>query len=143
MRKKYAVMSTLAAGSLAVTGVGVGTSVAASSAPTSHTLTFKSKQVSSKRLKSAVINVDKDVKAGKYIGNDVVRFTFTKKNSAKATVAAAFKGGLIYASFNSTQNGTISAGKVTGGTGQFKNATGTITGHSTKSGDEKVTITYQ
>jgi hypothetical protein len=143
MRKKYAVMSTIAAGSLAVTGIGVGTSVAASSAGTPHILKFKAKQLTSHNLnQNTSVATEKDVAHGKVIGNDVVRFAFTH-NTAKGSVAAAFTGGFIYAKFNVDQNGTISAGKVTGGTGKFAGVTGTITGHQVKKNVEKVTITYQ
>jgi hypothetical protein len=142
MRSKYVVLSSIAAGSLAVTGIGVGTSVAASSAPTPHTITFKSKTVVSKSVgKNKSIDADKNTAHGKFLGTDVVTFTF-KHNVAKGKVAAAFKGGFIYGKFNATQTGAIS-GKITGGTGKYKDVTGTITGQSAGKNTEKVTITYQ
>jgi hypothetical protein len=145
MRKKYAVMSTIAAGSLAVTGVGVGTSMAASSAPKTHTLTFKSKTLVEKDFpNNRFVDADKDVAGGKIIGTDVLRGKFNVKDkTAKARVAAAFSGGFIYATFNIEGQGVISGGKVTGGTGKYAGVTGTITGHSISNNVEKVTITYQ
>lgn len=143
MRKKYAVMSTLAAGSLAVTGVGVGTSVAASSAPKTHTLTFTAKTLVEKQFANhRFVEAEKAVAGGKVIGTDVLRGKINKHHVAKIRVAAAFAGGFIYGTFNSDEQGNLSAGKVTGGTGKYAGITGTITGAPGNNG-EKVTITYK
>jgi hypothetical protein len=144
MRSKYLIASTIAAGSLAVAGAGVGTSLAASPAAAQHTLTFKSKTVAGHSLgKYSFADADKDIAHGKFIGTDAVRGTFNPKtHTASGKVAAALRGGFLYAQFSIAKNNDI-AGKVTGGTGQFAGATGTITGTQPKKNVEKVTITYK
>lgn len=78
---------------------------------------------------------------GKTIGFDVVYF---KIRGSSATVHAAFdiKGGLLYSTLTTTNAGKTFTGKVTGGTGAFKGATGTITGKTLPGHKTAITIVY-
>jgi hypothetical protein len=140
-RTRQLMVGTVAAGSLAV--AGIGTAFAASSAST-HTLTFTAIQTTSHNIgKTGFINAEKDVSHGKYLGNDIVTGTFNAAQGvAKAHVALAIKGGFIYGSFTIDQQGTLSHGKVTGGTGKYAGVTGTINGTAASQTREKVTVTY-
>ena len=79
---------------------------------------------------------------GKTIGFDDVYITFTGNNSATANVAFDIKGGFLYGTVITTNAGKTFSGKVTGGTGAFKGATGTITARALTSNKTAVTITY-
>jgi hypothetical protein len=79
---------------------------------------------------------------GKTIGFDDVNITLTGTNSATAGVAVDLKGGFLYGALTSTNGGKTFSGKVTGGTGPYKGATGTITGKSISSTKTAVTIVY-
>jgi len=80
--------------------------------------------------------------AGKTIGFDVVYFTITGKNSATVNAAFDIKGGLLYGTLTTTNMGKTFKGKVTGGTGTFKGATGTITARTLRGHKTAITIIY-
>jgi hypothetical protein len=87
---------------------------------------------------------DNDIdKAGKVIGYDLLSFSFdpkTKTSSVGVTVVA--NGGFLYGVMPTS--GAVIKGKVTGGTGTFQDATGTITATNlNKTGTKTaITITY-
>jgi hypothetical protein len=78
---------------------------------------------------------------GKTIGFDVVYFT-VKGNSATVNAAFDIKGGLLYGTVTTTNGGKTFTGKVTGGTGKFKGATGTITAKTLPRHKTAITIVY-
>ena len=78
---------------------------------------------------------------GKTIGFDVVYFT-VKGNSATVNAAFDIKGGLLYGTVTTTNGGKTFTGKVTGGTGTFKGATGTITAKTLPRHKTAITIVY-
>jgi hypothetical protein len=78
---------------------------------------------------------------GKTIGFDDLYITGTSPTSATVNVTFDTKGGFLYGVVTTT-NGTTYSGKVTGGTGAFKGATGTITAKSISSNKTAVTIIY-
>ena len=88
---------------------------------------------------------DKDVnKAGKVIGYDVLRFSVNPKtNTTSIGVAVDLSGGFLYGVM-SESDGPVTHGTVTGGTGAFKGATGTITAKALNQNGTRiaVTITY-
>ncbi len=57
-------------------------------------------------------------------------------------VAASLRGGILYARLH-FGNGPITRGRVTGGTGRFAGATGTIYGKSLDRRRTSVTVTWQ
>lgn len=118
---------------------------AASAHPVTHTLKFTAVQQAAANFSKTTGGAeDKDVnKAGKVIGFDVLRFSFNPKTkTATLGVAVAIKGGFLYGVLHESR-GPISRGRVTGGTGTFHGAAGTITAKSNKAGSQTaVTITY-
>ena len=118
---------------------------AASAHPVTHTLKFTSVQQATANFSKTTGGAeDKDIsKAGKVIGYDVLRFTFNQKtNTVSIGVAVDTKGGMLYGVLRESR-GPVSRGKVTGGTGTFHGAAGTITARSNKNGTKTaVTITY-
>jgi hypothetical protein len=71
---------------------------------------------------------------------------FTSSTSATANVTADLTGGFLYGAFKvNLKTGAITNGKVTGGTGAFKGATGTIKAVAVNKAGTKhaVTVTYR
>jgi hypothetical protein len=139
--KKLVAVGVVAAGSLAVTGIGV--SVAASSAGT-HTLKVTSTEILSKNLpKNQFLDTDKDTSNGKYVGSDVVIGVYDPKTQGvKARVAFALSGGIMYANFSVNAKTGALTGKLTGGSGKFKDVSGTITGTPVSKKATAVTVIY-
>ena len=79
---------------------------------------------------------------GKTIGFDDVYLTVTGKSSLMLNVALDTKGGFLYGVATSTNGGKTFSGTVTGGTGAFKGATGTITATAISGTKTAVTIVY-
>jgi hypothetical protein len=142
-RKRLIGTGVIAAGSLVSAGIGV--SVAASSAPT-RTLSFKSVLLTSHSVsetRGISINTGKDVQHGKFIGNTVsVGRYHANTRTVAVSVAFALEGGLIYAHAVVTNHGVIRDGKVTGGTGDYKGISGTLTGTPRNKKSSNMTITY-
>jgi hypothetical protein len=110
----------------------------------SHVLKFTAVMQKQTRLgKTGFAEDEKDVKNGKVIGFDVINATFISSSTAKGGVTLSTKGGFLYGTLKFTNN-PVTTGKVTGGTGKFKGATGTITGKdlNKKGTRTAVTITY-
>jgi hypothetical protein len=81
--------------------------------------------------------------AGKTIGFDMLYFAVTSSSSAAVNVTIDIKGGFLYGTFTlNLKTGAVTNGKVTGGTGAFKGATGTIKATTISSTKHAVTITY-
>ena len=118
---------------------------AASARAVTHTLTFTSVQQATATF-SPTVNAaeDKDVKAGKVIGYDVLRFSVNPTTNATSIgVAIDLSGGFLYGVM-SESGGPVTHGTVTGGTGTFKGAAGTITAKALDQTGTRiaVTITY-
>jgi len=121
--------------------------VAASAHSVNHTLKFVSvtqKQVNVAKLATA--ESDKDVNAqGKTIGFDLRYIMFSSTTSGvKADVTLDVNGGFLYGTLQLSPSGPVIHGKVTGGTGAFKGATGTIAAKVLNSAGTRtaVTVTY-
>lgn len=111
-----------------------------------HTLTLTSVQGATTSFSpTSGASEDKDVsRTGKVIGYDVVRFFFNPKtNTGSLDVAVDLKDGLLYGVLRES-GGPVTRGTVTGGTGAYKGATGTIIAKSLDKNDIRtaVTITY-
>ena len=140
--------SIAAVGAVAVLGAGalVLPAVASASSAT-HTLKFIAVQKSTVMFtKTTGANQDTDVNTtGKTVGFDMLYFAATSATSAAVNVTGDFSGGFLYGTGTvNLKTGAFSNGKVTGGTGSFKGATGTIkTKNLNASGTRTaVTITY-
>ena len=134
----------------AVAAVVLGTSGAlalpalASAHDASHTLKFTIVTLKTVTFtRSTFGSQEKDVNsAGKTIGFDDGYVTFTGKNTATIDVAFDIKGGLLYATVATVNGGLTFSGKVTGGTGAFQGATGTISAKTISNTKTAVTIIY-
>jgi hypothetical protein len=122
--------SIAAAGAVALLGAGalVIPAVASASSAT-HTLKFIS--VTKKSImftKTTGGQQDTDVNAaGKTVGFDMIYFAATSATSANVNITGDFSGGFLYGTGTiNFKTGAFSNGKVTGGTGAFAGATGTI-----------------
>jgi hypothetical protein len=97
-----------------------------------HTLRFTSYERATilfpDRTHGAQQDIDRNA-AGKPIGYDEEHFTFTSMslNDAVVSIAGDYSSGLLYGMFNiNLKTGVVTDGKVTGGTGVFTGATGTV-----------------
>ena len=137
-------VATACAAALLGTGAVV-LPVAASASSATHTLKFIS--VTKQALtftKTTGASQDTDVNAaGKTVGFDMLYITFTSATSATVNITGDLSGGFLYGTGTESSSG-FSNGKVTGGTGAFKGATGTIKAKNlNKAGTRTaVTITY-
>jgi hypothetical protein len=128
----------LAAGSCAVAAPAIASAHAGAR---THKLVFTSVLVNQVEYSSTSEALqDKDVNGkGQVIGFDELYTTFNPKTGGKATVAVALKGGLLIGKLAITQSGI--SGTVTGGTGSFAGAKGTISGHSLNSSGTRTAVT--
>jgi hypothetical protein len=136
---------TAAAAAVVLGGTGALVLPAVASAHNaSHTLKFTA--VTVKRVAFTKTNFggqETDVNStGKTIGFDDVNITFTGASTAKGNVAVDLKGGFLYGAIATTNGGKTFRGKVTGGTGPYKGATGTITAKEISTTKTAVTIVY-
>jgi hypothetical protein len=123
-------MSIAAVGAAALLGTGALVLPGVASANNaSHTLKFISVQKKSimfTRTTGASQNTDVNA-AGKTVGFNMLYFKASSTGSAAINVTVATSGGFLYGTGTiSLKTGAFSNGKVTGGTGSFKGATGTI-----------------
>lgn len=120
---------------------------AASARPVTHTLAFTSVQQDQTTFSPTVSGAeDKDVNsAGRVIGYDILRFVSDPKHDAASVdVAVNLNGGILYGVMHEGSGQTIH-GTVTGGTGTFHGASGTITARPLDQDGARtaVTITYR
>jgi hypothetical protein len=144
MKIRTSIIAAGAAVALGTTGALVLPAVASAHSATT-TLKFVSVQKAQVTFsKTTFGQQDTDVNAtGKPIGFDELYFATTSASTAAANVTGDFSGGLLYGTFTvNFKTGAISNGKVTGGTGKFAGATGTITAKSISKTKTAVTITY-
>jgi hypothetical protein len=134
----------------ALIGTGALALPAAMASPTAatHTLSFTSLQKTSIMFtRTTGGQQDTDVsKAGKITGFDMLYFAATSSAGGVLSLTVDAKGGFLdgTADFN-FKTGVISHGKVTGGTGTFKGATGTLKAKNLNGAGTRtaVTITYR
>jgi hypothetical protein len=138
--------------SIAVTAaaalIGTGAFIlpaAASSRATTHTLKFTSVTTGQSMFSGtsgAVQDTELNAK-GKFVGYDTLFFAYHSGLTAPLNLSIAVAGGFIYGTGQvSIINMAFSDGKVTGGTGAFVHATGTITEKNLSKTKTAVTITY-
>jgi hypothetical protein len=120
---------------------------AASARSSTHTLTFislTSRAIMFTQTTGAEQNTNVNA-AGKIVGFNTLNFTVNPSTGKiRADAVINTKGGFLYGIVTTTTTSRVSHGKVTGGTGAFEDATGTIVGRDlNKSGSRSViTITY-
>jgi hypothetical protein len=146
MKHRIAIAALATAAALGGAGaVLVPAASASPSAVKSHTITFTSVEVATVNYPHSAAQQDRDVnKAGKVIGYDVLYSVFNPKTmSARINFTAVTNGGVVYGVANAGASPVIH-GTVTGGTGIYKGAAGTILARNlNKAGTRtSVTITY-
>jgi hypothetical protein len=146
MKLRTSLTAAGAAAVLGVTGALVLPAVASAHSSTT-TLKFVSVQKATTGFTKATEGIqDTDLNAkGKTVGFDMLYVALTSASSATANVTVDTTGGFLYGTFNiSLKTGAVSNGKVTGGTGAFVGATGTIKVKALNKAQTKhaVTITY-
>jgi hypothetical protein len=112
-----------------------------------HTLTFTAVQVSEVAYSGTVVNVAENSvnKAGTVIGYELLHVVINPTKGTDAfNIVFSFSGGFLYGVFIESGNPVIH-GKLTGGTGAFQGATGTILAKDLNSAGSKtaVTLTYR
>jgi hypothetical protein len=145
LRTRISIAAIATAAAAGATGTFLLPAASARTAP--HTLTFTSVQQATTTFSPTVgASEDKDVsKAGKIIGYDVLRFSFNPKtNTTSIGAAVDLNGGFLYGVMRES-DGPVTRGTVTGGTGTYRGATGTITAKALGQDGTKtaVTITYR
>jgi hypothetical protein len=140
----------IAIAAIAIAAVLGGTSAflvpvasASPSAPKTHILTFTSVQEAQLNFsKTAFTQQDKDVnKAGKILGYDLLYLVFNPKTeTAKLNITVDGSGGFLYGVASAGANPVIH-GTVTGGTGIFKGAAGTILAKNLNKAGTKTAVT--
>lgn len=123
---------TTMAATAAAAIVGTGAFVlpaAASASTTTHTLKFTAETKSSADFSnSAEAEQDTDVNgAGKVVGYDMLYLAVVSSTRVAINITVDVNGGLLYGTATLNGEGVVSNGKVTGGTGSFKGATGKFT----------------
>ena len=147
MKHRNAIAAIAAATALAGTcAVVVPAASASASAPKTHTLSFTSVQEAVHNYSQTISSQqDRDVnKAGKVVGYDLLYLVFNPKTeTAKLNFTAVTSGGFVYGVASASSSPVIH-GTVTGGTGVFKGAAGTIVAKNLNPSGSKtaVTITY-
>ena len=146
MKHRIAVTAIATAAALGGACAFVMPAASASTAVKSHTVTFTSVQEAVHNYSQTVSSQqDKDVNgSGKVIGYDMLYSVFNPKSeTAKLTFTAALNGGFVYGVANASSN-PVSHGTITGGTGAFKGAEGTLLAKNLNTAGTRtaVTITY-
>ncbi len=142
---QHIVVVALAAGTTAI--IGTGAAIAATTSSSAHTLRFTSTTTSTTQFGPRFVSADKDVKDRHVIGNDVLsaEVTYTAKvHSIKGALAVALKGGEIYAAITGNPDTNKLSGHLSGGSGQYKGISGTISGKPVKgsNNEERLVIRY-
>ena len=140
------IRTSIAAAGAAVVLAGAGAVLVpaiASAHSTTHTLKFTAVQLKQAKFsKTDGGTTEQDVNsAGKTIGFDVINFAFNPTtNTGSLNVALSTKGGILYGALKPSNGPTIK-GTVTGGTGAFQGATGTIVAKSLNKAGTKTAVT--
>ncbi len=144
MKLRTSLAAAGAAVVLGTTGALVLPAVASAHSGT-HTLKFVAVQKATVMFSTATLGIQEtDVNAaGKTIGFDMLYVAGTSPSSGAVNVTVDTNGGFLYGTFTvSIKTGVVTNGKVTGGTGAFTGATGTIKATTISSTKHAVTITY-
>jgi hypothetical protein len=142
------VLTSIIGGGLVVGAVGGAFAVPALASPhaANHTLTFVAVTKASIGFSATSAGVQQtDVnKAGKTIGFDETYGTAISATAIANNFTFDTKGGMLYGTYTlSLATGKVTDGKVTGGTGVFKHATGTLAAKAVSGHKYSITVTYR
>ena len=118
---------------------------AASSHAASHTMSFTAVTKASVGFSDASAGVQQtDVnKAGQTIGFDETYGTAISDSAIDNDFVLDAKGGLLYGTYIlNLATGKVTDGKVTGGTGAFRHASGTLAAKAVSGHEYAITVTY-
>lgn len=138
------VRRSLLIGAVAAATLGLvpaGLALASAHSPSATTIKFVATQTGQHRSsKTTFEQVGTETNNGKQIGYYTLSCQLTSATAGKCGGAGSFSRGMIYFRFPlSTKSNTFS-GTVTGGTGAYRGAKGTITGKTISKKKEAVTI---
>lgn len=134
-----AVLATTTAAVLA-TGAGAGATPAPARVHTQH---FHAKATAQLPTgKTDFVLAEQDIVGSTVIGHDVLYCQATATHS-NCQIAFAQRGGLIYARFLLRDSDHSLRGAITGGSGRYRHAHGTIAGQVLSQTDVRVTLRYQ
>ena len=131
-------IGVVAAAALGVVPAGLAVASTHSASPT--TIKFLATQTGQNHTKTTFEQTGKATQHGKLIGYYTLSCQFTSTASAKCGGAGALSRGMIYFKFPLSTTSKTFSGTVTGGTGAYSGATGTISGKAISSKKEAVTI---
>ena len=144
MKLRTSVAAAGAAVVLGTTGAFVLPAVASAHSAT-HTLRFTAVQkatVGFTRTTGGIQDTDVNT-TGKTVGFDMLYFAAISPSNLAVNFTVDTKGGFLYCTFTfNPKTGVVTNGKVTGGTGAFAKATGTIKVKTISSTKHAITITY-
>jgi hypothetical protein len=145
MKIRKSIVVAAAAVAFGTTGGLAAPALAASGHCTQHTLKFTSVTTGETRFSKTIATLQATVvnSAGKDIGFDLIYETLMPNKTATLTAAIGINGGLLYATAKTTNGGVTFSGRVTGGTGVFRGAFGTISTEAISVAKAAVTITYR
>ena len=139
--------SLAAAGAVVVLGTtgAFALPAVASAHSTTHTLKFTDVEkatVGFTRATGGIRNTDVNT-AGKTVGFDMLYFAAASPSIVAVNFTVDTKGGFLYCTFTfHPKTGAVTNGKVTGGTGAFTGASGTIKVKTISPTKHVTTITY-
>jgi hypothetical protein len=142
--RKAAVGRLAVASAIAVTATVAGVS-AAGAAGSTHTMRFVGKQIQDVQVHDTDVATDTNTHKGKTLGYDVTSCVINlETHVGNCTVAVARAEGILYARATVNLDTGKGTGKVTGGSGAFRGASGTADIEPGSSPDSNtITITYQ
>jgi hypothetical protein len=139
MKVRKSIVAAAAAAVVGTTGA-LALPAVASAHPSSTTIKFIATTTASKSSKSAFAETGTTTQGKKLLGWYTLSCQFTSNKAAKCGGAGSSLKGMIYFSFPLSVTSKTFKGKVTGGTGAYRGATGKISGKSISSKKEAVTI---
>jgi hypothetical protein len=137
------VRRSLLIGAVGATALGLvpaGLAAASTHSPSSTTLKFTATTTATKSSKTALVETGTDTQGKTLLGWYTLSCQLTSSTKGNCGGAGSALNGVIYFSFPLSTTSSTFSGKVTGGTGAYRGATGTIKGKSISSTKEAVTI---
>jgi hypothetical protein len=141
MQKALAVAALGAASAVGIAAVAMP--ALASSGSTTHTLKFVAvDQKQTQPSKHTFVEDEQAVRGGKVIGFGLLDGRITSSTGGVGVVAFGTKDGLVYAKVT-INNTPTTTGTITGGTGSFKGASGTISVTNLNKSGSRATVTIR
>jgi len=137
------VRQSLLIGAVAATALGLvpaSVAVASTHSASTTTLRFIATTTATKSSKTAFVETGTDTRGKTLLGWYTLSCQFTSSTAANCGGAGSSLSGTIYFTFPLSTTSKTFSGTVTGGTGAYSGATGTIKGKSISSTKDAITI---